>query len=458
MRAVSKHQRRLDAMMRLRRMRRVGRRYHRPVMSWVVWAIASLFVLFQFSIQLSSGQMISGLMHSFSLNALGASVLVSTYYYVYLVLQVPAGIVMDRFCPRKVLAVGALFCAAGLWVFGSAHGVVLASLGRILTGAGAAFAFVGSLTIIAHWFPVKRFAVMVGVAETIGMVGAVFGSFLLASYVAHVGWRATMLTGAIAGVVIASLIACVVRDTPQPLLAPKSSRPRGSFRRDLIDMMRHKVAWMNGLYSGLMFSVVCVFVALWGVPFFEKADSLSMLHSTLACNMVFLGVAIGSPVVGWLDQRVSRRMLMTVFPLISALTLGLAIAIIHLSLSVLIILMLIVGVSCSVYVLPFAIAHEISSPSNRSAYMGFTNMLGMISAPIVSPLVGGIMLLAATGFYHHGYHDYSVFDFQVALMTIPFLSVLAAVLVRWLPQRGDAQAGNKPVVVDMPLRDQPAAA
>ncbi len=82
----------------------------------------------------------------------------STYYYVYVALQVPAGVMIDRFGPRRLLTMGALICALGCFLFGSSHFLSVVIVGRLLMGTGAAFAFVGSLNVIGKWFRADQFA------------------------------------------------------------------------------------------------------------------------------------------------------------------------------------------------------------------------------------------------------------------------------------------------------------
>jgi MFS family permease len=376
MRAIAKTQRRKLALLRLRRMRAVRYRVAPSrLKAWLVWGVSGLFVLLQFSLQLSSGEMVPGLMHSFSVDALGAGVLASTYYYVYVLLQSPAGMVVDRYGPRKVLSLGALVCALGTLVFSMAHTLMIAALGRMLMGTGAAFAFVGSLNLVSRWFPVERFSFMVGVAEAVGMLGSLLGGIYMADFVSHLGWRYAMLgASAIAGILVI-LLWLVIRDAPYTASAPKSFRPKGAFRRDFKAIIRSKVLWMGGLYSGMIFSIVTVFVALWGIPYIQLAQHVSLMRATLLSNLVFIGVAIGTPLVGWLDAHVRRRLLLVSTAVMNAALLSCVILFPDMPQVMLAMLLFFSGVSCSSYVIPFAIAHDVSTPSTRSTCMGFINML-----------------------------------------------------------------------------------
>jgi fucose permease len=98
--------------------------------AWSFWGITCLFGLLNFFLQLSSGDIVAGVMSSFSLKAFGVSWLLAIYYYIYAALQIPAGFVIDRFGARLVLTIGALVCAFGCFLFATTHYVTLALIGR----------------------------------------------------------------------------------------------------------------------------------------------------------------------------------------------------------------------------------------------------------------------------------------------------------------------------------------
>ncbi|MBS0350765.1 MAG: MFS transporter [Proteobacteria bacterium] len=396
-------------------------------LAWIVWSVSAVFLLFQFFLQLSSADIVGGLMDSFTLSAFGASVLASTYYYIYVSLQAPAGILIDRLGPRRLLASGALVCAGGCWLFATAKLLLIAVLGRLLMGGGAAFAFVGSLSLISRWFPISRFALMVAVAETIGMFGAVFGGTLLAHLVIHFGWRASIQGAAVLAAMIAVLLWAIVRDTP-PNSVPVPL-PETNFWQDLKMLTNKKVAWINGAYSGLMFAVQTVFIALWGVQFLQTSHHLSLTMAALICNLVFIGVCFGGPVLAWLDSHFPWRKQITCYTALCAMVLiSMVIYLPGLPLWIVGILMLLLGFVGSSYVLTFAIANEIAPAYMRSTSVGFVNMLSVGSGPILQPLAGLLLLISS----HHGV-DYTVGEYQIALSILPICLLLAAWCSRYLP-------------------------
>lgn len=406
-------------------------------LAWIVWGVSSVFALFQFFLQLSSGAMVNGLMREFNLTALGGGVLASTYYYVYVTLQTPAGLLIDRFGPRRLLSGGAIVCGLGACVFGMSHHVLMAGFGRLLMGGGASFAFVGSLALIGRWFPPERFTMMTAIAETIGMLGSILGSSSLAALIQNVGWRGSMIGAGFFALCLSILLWTIVRDNPPNGQTHLTSNSPSSFKQllsDLVVLVKNKYAWINGLYSGLTFAVVTVFVALWGIPYLMLAHHISLLMATFICNLVFLGVAIGGPVVGWLDYRFHhRRTILILWACASSSLLMILLQIPTGSLALTMVLMVLLGFFSSGYVLTFGVANEIVPSHLRSTSIGFVNSLSVGTAPILQPIVGLFLNMAAAAAARHGVMVYTVRDYQLALLFIPFLVLVAAVLGFFIP-------------------------
>lgn len=406
---------------------KLSKRLPQSTLAWIVWSVSAIFLLFQFFLQLSSADIVAGLMKSFTLTALGAGILASTYYYVYVSLQAPAGMLVDRFGPRRLLTIGALVCGIGCWIFAHSTHLTFAVAGRLLMGTGAAFAFVGSLSLISRWFPMNRFAIMVAVAETCGMFGAMFGGTLLAHLVVHFGWRASISGAAVLAGTIAVLLWAIVRDAP-PNAVPVPL-PAGKFWRDIAFLAKNKIAWVNGAYSGLMFAVQTVFTALWGVPFIQVSYHLSLTMAAFICNLLFIGVCIGGPALAWVDGHFACRRQLTFFgALATAVLMSIIIYIPGLPLWLLSAVMLALGFTGSIYVLTFVIANEIAPPHMRSTSVGFVNMLSVGSAPLLQPMVGFLLAVSS----HHTI-QYTVRDYQIALSILPMGLLIAACLARKLP-------------------------
>lgn len=406
--------------------------------AWSIWFISALFVLFQFFLQLSSGEILAGVMKTFSLSTLGAGILISSYYYVYVLLQTPAGILLDRYGLRGILSGGALIVSAGCWLFSTAHSFSLALLGRIMMGGGSAFAFVGCMDVISHWFPLRRFALMAAIVETAGMLGAISGNFWLADVVTQWGWQQCMLLAAIFGGLLSMSLWFIVRDSPNKKNALTNKKQKIPLWSTLKSLLAKPIVWINGIYSGLSFSIVTTFTALWAIPLLEVSHHLHVLQASQVDAVLYVGVAMGGPLLGFLDSRTNwRRSILFFNALLAAVCLFSVIFIPNLSLTSVAILLFLTGIAASGYVLTFAIANEIALNQNRATCIGFTNMLCVAFAPILQPLIGFLMA-KMNNVNGLPLLSQSLFHFEWAVSIIPFLMLIAAILTLFLPKKSNS--------------------
>lgn len=401
--------------------------------AWAIWFAATLFVLLQFFLQLTSGEIVDSLMKSFALNALGGGFLASTYYYTYASLQTPVGILFDRYGPRLLLTLGALIVGIGSVIFAYAPNLGIAILGRLLMGGGAAFAFVGTLYLTGQWFSPSRFAFMVALVETVGMLAVVASGYAIAKTVTILGWRDCMLVSAVIAFILAMILWVIIRDRPSGVLpAPRQSNQ--NLWQDLRCLIGNKIAWANGCYAGILFAVTTVFTALWAIPFLQVSHHLSLVQATLLASMVFLGVAVGGPVIGWLDNHVpSRRLLMMVCALVSAVLISGIVYFSKLPLIILAMLLLLLGTFSSSYILAYAVGSEIVPLQLRSTSIGFVNTFAVGTAPLLQPLIGFFLSLGAHE--KQSVITYPLWDYDLALTVFPLLLLVAAWLACWIPNQ-----------------------
>src|SRR5262249_3391066 len=134
------------------------------------------------------------------------------YFYTFLLMQIPVGILLDRYSPRYLTSFAIALCAVGAIGFATAHSLGIAELSRALIGFGAAFATVSYMKVATLWFPPERFSIVAGLLATAAMTGAMGGEAPLAWMVTKVGWQHTLFVCAVLGLVFAVLFLIVVRD------------------------------------------------------------------------------------------------------------------------------------------------------------------------------------------------------------------------------------------------------
>jgi MFS family permease len=367
--------------------------------AWVIWFIATFYGLFQFILQGSIGLMVPELMSELSINSINIGTLTASYFMTYLLLQVPAGILVDRFGARRLL-IGAIFlCVSGCFIFATAKTYWLAMAGRLIMGIGTSPAILSCFYLAANWFSPQRFALVVGLTEALAMFGGAVGAEALALYIEQYGWRFAMLSCGLLGCLIALAAWCFVQDAPRGIV--EREKPRLVLvLYQLKVLLRRKQIWLCGLFGGFLFSLVAAFAGLWSVSYLMQRYDVPRDVAAWGSAILFIGVGVGAPLIGWFARSVAkRRPLMFVGNVGAFCLLVLMLLLPTLSFSMMLVLLFCLGVCSSVYMLPFAIVSEITSIEGRGCAMGFTNALVILfGAPLLQPVIGWLL-------HHYGHEE-----------------------------------------------------
>ena len=124
----------------------------------LVVSVASLFYLYEFFLRVAPSTMIHELMRDFAIDASSLGLMSSCFYYAYAFMQIPAGILCDRYGPKKLLTIAVFVCSIATVIFANTQNIYTAALTRTAIGMAASVAFIGPLTLTARWFPLKYFA------------------------------------------------------------------------------------------------------------------------------------------------------------------------------------------------------------------------------------------------------------------------------------------------------------
>lgn len=399
------------------------------------WLFASVFFLYAFVLRVSPSVMVDDLMRDFAVGAAVLGNLSAVYFYAYAGVQIPVGVLIDRFGPRRLTAYACAMCAIGAMVFASADTIWQAYAGRLLVGLGCATSFVGALSVAALWFP-QRFALLSGLTQMLGVLGGLIGQAPFGYAVQQVGWRDANWAVAIAGVGLALCLYLTVRD-----------RHRGTEQaaRPLLDGVKralgNRQTWYAALFGAGMSGTMLAFGGLWGVPFLMEARGMAKPEAAALTSLLFLGWGVGAPLNGWLSDRFRRRRPLMLAGGILA-TGGIAFAVFFptMPLWLLQIVLLLQGFGASSMVLSFAVAREHNPAWANSATIGVINCFVVGSGALLQPLLGLLLDMAWDGRMAGGIRVYTVETYVFALQVLPlscFLTGLLPLVIRETPARRD---------------------
>ncbi|MDF2867540.1 MAG: phtE [Gammaproteobacteria bacterium] len=402
---------------------------------WLVCMLGALFYCYEYYLRIAPSVMTADLMRAFGISAAALGNLTAFYYYAYTPMQLPVGILMDRYGPRRLLVIAVLCCAVGSYLFTQTSHIGIAQFGRFIVGFGSAFAFVGVLKLSALWLAPERFAFMSGFATTLGMLGAVVGDISLSAMVSHLGWQHTIILAASAGLVLALVIYWLIPDRHRH--NQYSRKPTTTSYKELFmglpRLMQNPQIWLNGIIGGLIYIPTTAFAELWGIPYLEQAYQYSKMDAASTISMIFLGWAVGGPLMGIISEKIRlRRLPMTIGALVAAVLITIVLYVPNLSKLEVTALLFVFGIFSSAQIIVFAIGRENSSFELSGTVVALTNLFVMLSGVIFQPLIGVMLDKHWTGTKIQGIHSYNIADFQFALSILPIGLIIACVLTLFL--------------------------
>jgi len=395
--------------------------------AWAIWAAGAAFFFYAFLQRVAPSVMVPDLMRTFSVGASALGGLSAFYFYAYMVVQLPTGLMTDRFGPRRLLTAAALISALGGLAFAMADDLATAAVGRLAVGVGAGFGFVCTLRIATDWFPAERMALLSGMTMMMGMAGGVFGQAPLSIFIAEFGWRPSMVGVALVAVVLAAA-ALLLTGGPRPARATGGAAPT-AIRRSLSGALGTGQTWVIAGYGFSIVTIMFAFGGLWGVPYLVQVHGLSRPDAAFAVSLILLGWGLFAPLVGWISDRLRRRKppmiasamlsLVTIVPVIYVPELpGIAIKG----------LLFLNGVAVAGMVVCFATAREHNDASYAGTAMAFVNMAVIGAGAVMQPVTGWLLDLGWQGEIVAGVRLYSAEAYRDAFIVLPVSCVTALVL------------------------------
>jgi MFS family permease len=410
------------------------------VLPMVMWISCAIFYGYQYLLQVSPSIMGNDIMRDFGVNATALGNLAATYMYPYAIMQIPAGVLLDNFGTRKLLTIAAILVTVGCLLFGATHTFSITVLGRFFIGLGASFPVLGCMYIAATRLPPKYFALTNGLLLAIGMLGAICGQTPLAILVNAINWRHTMWLFTAIGIAITIKLWLVLKDKKSELTLGNTTnsatnKPKSNILAGLKHILRCKQSWLIALYGGLMYMPIPVLGAVWGVPFLMRKLSIPNTTAGGIITMMFIGIAIGTPLFGWVSDLMHRRKPAMLLSGIGALlSLSWVLYAPHLSHFLVSALLLCFGFFSGGFLVSFAVIREIDTTNSPGTAIGFMNMLNMVFAAIMQPLGGFILDFCWHGKMADGIRFYSLLDYQIALTFLPIGIILAIVSLAWVKE------------------------
>lgn len=358
---------------------------------------------------------------AFHTTAASLGVLAATYFYVYALVQIPTGILVDTVGPRRTLLGGGLLAAAGSLTFALAPDLVTAMIGRTIIGLGVAVVFVAMLKLIALWFPENRFASIVGLSMLLGNAGSMLAGTPLAALSEVMSWRAVFV--GTAGISLALVVATwvLVREAPRERAARFD---RTAILEGLLSVLKNRLTWPAVMVNFGLCGSFFAFGGLWATPYLMSVHELGRISAANHISLYFGGFAVGCLLIGTVSDRIGRRKPVLFCTGLACCAIWLVwLSGVRMPVAASLALFGLMGITTAAFTLSWACAKEVNPPQLSGMSTSIVNMGGFVSAALLQPIVGLIMDRGWDGAVVAGVRQYAPDTFT------PALALLAAIAV-----------------------------
>jgi MFS family permease len=388
--------------------------------AYLNWAPLAGFFFFQFLIRVSPGIMAEDIERHFGVTAAEFGDLVSFFYIGYAALQLPIGMLLDLYGPRYIGAICICLLGVGTILLGTSSLWSLALVGQLLIGMGSSGAFISAAQVVRSYFPERRYTMLIAITVTIGLIGAIVGCRPVSYLVEAMGWQHTLLALGSISIALAGIILGVVKNPPR---IEKNHNHLKLLKTCWSDFIKHRIV-LVAIFGALMGGPLYAIAGGFGSSYFFQGLGISKDNADFLPSLIFIGMATGGPILGWIGEKYRAYRLITqlcaigmavslalIFTLGQSLSGGAFYAVIGT-------LLFLVGVLCNYQVMVFSLVVLNTSKDVSGSMIGIVNTVNMLGGPVFLSLIGRILEWQWDGTTKGGVHVYSLEAYHIALGTI----------------------------------------
>jgi MFS family permease len=359
-----------------------------------VWLVGlSLYFLAVFH---RSSLAVAGLAASdrFGISAAQLSTFVMLQLVVYAGMQVPVGLLLDRFGPRRILTVGVVVLTLAQATFALADSFALALVARVCVGLGDAMTFVCVLRLVTTWFPSRRIPLVTQLTGVLGQLGALVAAAPMTWALRELGWTPTYLVAASLGPVLLVALLLVVHDEPGSPRVVGAPLSWSTVRTSLAASWRHPGTRLGfWVHFTTQFSATTLGL-LWGYPFFVRGEGRTSAEAGALLTLLVLAVMVAGPVLAWAITRDPWQR--------SSIVLGIVWSIVATWTAVLVwpgvaptwllvVLVVVVGVGGPASMIGFDLGRSFNPPDRLGAATGIINQGGFVASLLLVVVIGLVL-------------------------------------------------------------------
>lgn len=404
--------------------------------SWLVVISAAWFFFYEFMILNMFNALNVPLMQEFHISATTLGWLSSFYSLANLMFLFPAGMILDRMSTRRLILLAMGASVVSTLVFSQAPSILVAALCRFAMGIGGAFCLLSAVRLASRWFPPQRMALAVGIIIAMGFVGGSVAQNPMTVLTDAIGWRHTLMVTGGLGVLMWLMVLTFVRDFPpgHDLAHEKQATIKElGLGYTIRTAIANRNNWMAGLYTSLL-NLPIFLLGMYGTLYLEQVHQLTRSQASLVTMMLFVGTLIGSPVIGWISDRMGRRRFpMLIFGVLSLVVMLLLMLVPHWSMPALLLLFFALGYFTSAQIISYPLVSESNPHQITGSAMGLASTL-IMGGLYSQPFFGWLLELHWDQKMVDGVRIYSADNFNLALSIMPIAFVFGLIAAMFIKE------------------------
>jgi sugar phosphate permease len=407
---------------------------------WAIFTVLAASYIWVYFHRMAPAVVSTDLKTAFGITAVELGSLAAMYYYVSALTQIPSGVLADAVGTRLTVTIANLIAGAGAILFGLATTFGEATLGRFLVGLGVSVVFVCFMKSNSAWFSPRQYGLISGLTLLIGNLGSVVAGSPLEFVIQHYSWRSVFVVIGIVSIILSVLSAVVIRNSPsdtQTSLRMPAAKSGGSSHAGWLAqvwlVLKNPHIWPSFIVNFGLLGGFYSFSGLWAVPFLHDVHHLQRSGSASLITASLVGLAVGSFCLGWLSDLIGRRK-----PILLGSVLSYALVLLALMKGRYdpgggAALFFLLGFSCGGFVLTYAIAKDVVSPSQAGMAVSVVNTGVFVGASFIQSAYGWILDRKWDGGLENGIRIYPISAFDPAnffMLAAAVMALAAAVLIK----------------------------
>ncbi len=375
------------------------------------------------------------IIQTFQITATEFSHLSASYFYIYTILQIVVGVLVDSIGSRKIIFYGSLLSGVGSIIFGFSESFVFAIIGRFLVGLGVSGIFISILKLNQNWFEVKQFSFLSGLTLFLGNLGGFFATYPLAYLSRNFGWQYTFISIGFISIIAGTIAYLVIRDNPEeknfPLpesyIKTKPLTLKESME-GLLLVMKNYQNWFPFLAFFGIYGTLISFQGTWSVPFLMNVYKISKSDASNMVMFISIGLMLGSLFTGFLSKHLSLKKIFFSFILIFVILL-IMITYINLPVEILPYFFFGLGFFVSSFILVWTLGKNLNPFHLSGSATAFVNTGGMLGSAVLPVVFGVVLDLSWDGNLENNIRIYSESSYRMGLTVLIFFMIISLISI-----------------------------